>query len=183
MENERLDICLSRIPLFLLLIAGAVFLLAGLDIALFHRVFPVFNIEGTKIIIYYLFLFFMIGAGGLMTVQMAWYLAMPPVILRADSIGIAFGTGMRYKLRAFGWEHTLEFKGGADFTALLVNKQSALGLQVVFKPSESIPSMLPTSIGIFYFNYTLTLNFWYMGNKDIKGIITRLEEMKKKYSH
>ncbi|MFA7686090.1 MAG: hypothetical protein WCX95_04805 [Candidatus Gracilibacteria bacterium] len=177
-QPNELNIKLSRIPLFLLFVTGAFFVLAGLDITFFHRVLD-FQIAADKKLYFYLFDFFMIGCGGLITLQMLWYLISPATMLKADNEGIWFGCGLRYNLFNIPWKYVENIGGGIDKISLIANQKLIAGLQIQFKKSDEIPMGKATSIGLSYFNYCLTLNIFYMNNKNIKGIVEKLNGIRK----
>ncbi len=175
------EIRLSRIPLFLLFLAGTSFCLAGLDIGFFHSVFPAFQVKTGSRTVYYLFLFFFAGCGGAIAAQMLLYLARPPVMFRASAEGISFGTGFRYTLYTIPWKSLKSIGGGIDPVQLAANKKLFAGLQLEFAHDPGLPSWKPTSIGVSYVNYRLTLSWWYMGAglAESKAAVDALE---KRYS-
>ncbi len=177
MAENSFEIRLSRIPLAVLFVAGCFFLFAGLDIGFFHSVFPNIGVNPDKKWIFYLFLLFFVGCGGAIAVQMLLYLINPPVMFRASPEGIAFGTGFRYRLHTIHWKYIESIHGGADLAAAGDLK---IGLQVQFKNTNEIEGALPTSIGVVYQAYILTLSRMYMGTSvsETAGI---LNTMWKKY--
>jgi hypothetical protein len=152
------EIRLSRMPLAALCAAGLFFFFMGLDIGFFHKLIPAFTITPDKKIIFFAFLVFFIGFGGVIAVQMIVYLMAPPVMLRADAVGIGFGTGFRYKLYTVPWCHVTGIGTGAGATVTNVTA----GLQVSFAENDEVPSALPTSLGVSFFMNTLTLSLTYM---------------------
>lgn len=176
-SKNELIIRLSRIPLFFFLIFGGVFLVVGLDITFFHYVLD-FEIASDKKIYFYLFDFFAIGCGGLIVLQMLWYLIFPAVMFKANKEGIWFGCGFRYNLFNIPWEYVEKIGKGVDSVSLVANQKLIAGLQIQFKKSDKIPMGKPTSIGVSYFNYCLTLNIFYMDRKNISDIIATLQNIK-----
>lgn len=181
-RNGTLTVRLSRIVIFLFLIAGVFFFMAGMEIGFLHRIIPAFSIAKDKQFIYILFLVFFIGIGGVTTLQMLWYLVFPPALFTASEKGVSFATGLRYRQYLLPWKFVETITVGADITAVALNRQGAAGLQVTFKNDPSIPAGLATSMGVFYMAYTMTLSFFYMDNKNIPDIKRTLEEMKQLYS-
>lgn len=179
-ENDVLEIRLSRIPLILLFFIGAFFLWIGLELALFHSLFPAFEVEESRKIVFYLFLFFAIGAGGAIAIQMLLYMIFSPVMFRASAEGISFATGFRYSLFTIPWKYVDSFGFGLEASKLIANREVMGGLQVTFTPSRDIPNMKATSIGVMYVNYCLTLSIAYMGVRSLKMKET-LEAMKNRY--
>jgi hypothetical protein len=180
-DDGVFQIRLSRIPLFLLFLAGAAFCLAGLDIAFFHSVFPAFQVKPGSKVVFYLFILFFAGCGGAIAVQMLLYLVLPPVMFRASVEGISFGTGFRYTLYTIPWKSVNAMGAGVDSAQLIVNKNIFAGLQVEFAHDPGLPSWLPTSIGVSYVFYTLTLSWIYMG-AGLAQARQSIEILKKRYS-
>ncbi|HDP80785.1 MAG TPA: hypothetical protein ENN21_08075 [Spirochaetes bacterium] len=181
-DGKTIEIRLSRIPLFLLFCGGLFFLAAGLDIGFFHRVIPDLQVENGRKAAFCLFEFFMIGCGGLISLQMLQYLLAPAVMMRADDKGISFGTGFRYRPFTIPWEHVAEIGVGIDRVSLIANKKIIAGFQVKFAERPDIPMMKASSIGISYINHVLTLNWAYMDRKDLKEIIGAMESLKKRHA-
>jgi len=180
-NNDVYQIRLSRLPLFILFLFGAGFLFVGLELSVLHILFPGFTVAPDKTTVFYVFLVFVIGVGGLTTIQMFLYLILPPVMYRVSSEGISFGTGLRYKLFTIPWKHVDTIGGGIDLTVLVANKKIVGGLQIKFKESEEIPGLLATSIGVYYMFYIMTLSYWYM-SRPIKEAISQTTEMQKKFA-
>jgi len=178
--SEQYDVPLSRIPLFLLFLAGAFFLVVGLDLGLLHIIFPYFSIDPEKKLVFYAFLLFAVGCGGAITAQMLLYLAKPPVMFRVSPEGISFGTGFRYTLFTIPWKYVESVSFGVEPTKLLVNKRIMAGLQIAIANSPDIPSNKPTSIGVLYVFNSLTLSWIYMG-RPAGEVRDKILEMKKKH--
>lgn len=179
MENTPTTIRLSRIPLFFLFIVGSLFFVAGLDIVFFHTILDFSGEDQSKSTLY-VFAFFTIGIGGLVAIQMLLYIISPPITLLATEKGLSFATGFRYKLYTIPWSYVDKIGTGIDKTILILNKKVVAGLQIEFKKSKEIESWKATSIGVAYFNYVLTLNWFYMNNKNTPEIIEQL--VKKSHS-
>jgi hypothetical protein len=180
-KNNTVEIRLSRIPLFVLFIAGCFFFMMGMDIVFLHNIIPEFHVEQSKKLFFYLFAFFFIGGGGAIAVQMLLYLMAPPIMFRASDDGVSFGTGFRYKLYTIPWKHVKNIGPGLDKAVLIFNRKIMFGLSITFENSPDIPSAKPTSIGISYAFYTLTLSYIYTGMipSEMMGSI---EQMKKRHS-
>ncbi|MBP7737987.1 MAG: hypothetical protein KA369_18560 [Spirochaetes bacterium] len=178
--SEQYDVPLSRIPLFLLFLIGLLFLVVGLDLGLFHVIFPYFSIDPEKKLIFYAFLLFAVGCGGAIVAQMLLYLAKPPVMFRVSTDGISFGTGFRYTLFTIPWKYVDSVSFGVEPTKLIANKQIMAGLQIAIANSPDIPSSKPTSIGVLYVFNCLTLSWIYMG-RPTGEVRDRIIEMKKKH--
>ena len=177
---DTLVIRLSRTVIALFLLAGSFFFLAGLDIGFFHWVLPVFDITPDKVWVFWLFLFFFVGCGGRIIVQMLLYLVQPPTLLRANESGIAFATGMRYVPFTIAWAYVESIGLGIDPTMLAANKQLQAGLQIRFRKSDDIPGAKATSMGVSYFMYALVLNWFYM-DTPAGAAIERLTAMRERY--
>jgi hypothetical protein len=175
------EIRLSRIPLFLLFLAGTAFCLAGLDIGFFHSVFPAFQVKPGSRTVFYLFLFFFAGCGGAIALQMFLYLVNPPVMFRASAEGISFGTGFRYTLYTIPWKSVKSIGAGVDSVQLAASRKLFAGLQVEFAHDPGLPSWMPTSIGVSYVFYCLTLSWWYM-DAGLAQSKSAIEALRKRYS-
>ena len=180
-DSATLELRLSRLPLFLLLLLLSFFFTVALDLSVLHNVIPPLDIAPDKKWIYYAFLFFMLGGGGIGAAQMLWYLLLPPVIFRADENGISFGTGFRYRPYCIPWKYVQSIGSGADAVATGFNRKMAAGLQVAFEQSSEIPAGKATSMGIFYQAWTLTLSFVYMNRKNLGALTAELETLRKRY--
>lgn len=180
-QQDVFDIRLARLPLLILFIVGSGFFFIGLELTVLHVLFPNFSVAPDKRIIFYAFLFFVLGVGGAIALQMFLYLIVPPVLYRASADGIAFATGFRYNLYTIPWKYVSSIGGGIDLVALAAEKKIVGGLQIDFKESQEIPSLLATSIGARYIYYKLTLSYWYM-NTSIKNAIMETEELRKKFA-
>ncbi|OHD19567.1 MAG: hypothetical protein A2086_14460 [Spirochaetes bacterium GWD1_27_9] len=181
-DTNELEIRLSRIPLFLLLCICSVFLFVGLELGFLHIFLKDFKVADDKIIIFYLFEFFMVICAGAAVIQMIWYLIIPAVMFKANEKGISFGTGLRYKPFTIDWKYVESIGLGIDLVNTVTTQNPQVGLQITFIKSQEIPSAKPTSIGIIYFNFCLTLNWFYMNKKNVKELKIKLEELKLKYS-
>lgn len=180
-SSDSYEIRLSRAPLCALFVAGCLFAFAGLDIGFMHSVFPAFDIAPGKKIIFWLFLLFFVGFGTLIAVQMLLYILNPPVMFRASAEGISFGTGFRYALHAIPWRHVESIGGGIDAVQAAANRKLVGGLQITFRQSPDIPLMMPTSIGVSFVNYTLTLSWFYMGDS-LSNAIEEVNALQKRYA-
>jgi len=180
-NNDVFDIRLSRIPLFLLLCFSSFIVAAGLDIGFIHAVIPPFDIAPDKKLYFWLFEFFFVVIGGVIAVQMLVYLVSPPVMFRASSEGIGFGTGFRYNLFTIPWKYVDSIGGGIDLVQAVANRKLFGGIQVIFKNSQEIPMWKATSIGVSYMNYVLTLSVVYTG-PGTSGALEKLKEMKKRFT-
>ncbi len=178
--NEHYDVPLSRLPLFLLFLLGSLFLVVGFDLALVHALFPYFSIEQEKKLIFYAFLLFAIGCGGVIAVQMLLYMIKPPVMFRVSPEGISFGTGFRYTLFTIPWKYVGDVRIGLEKSKLIANRQVTAGLQITIRNSPEAPSAKATSIGVMYAFNCLTLSRLYMGRPADK-VREKILEMKKKY--
>lgn len=175
--NEQFDVRLSRLPLALLLIMGSSFLIVGLDLALLHLLFPHFSIDPEKKLIFFAFLLFAVGCGGIISVQMLLYLIKPPVIFRTSLEGIAFGTGFRYHLVTIPWKHV----GTVTITETrrAAGRRTA-GLEIVVSSAPGIAPTQAPSLGVIYAFNRLTLSWFYMGRRACE-VRERILEMKKRY--
>ncbi len=157
-QGEVLEVRLSRMMTGLLGFCGFLFLMAGLDIALFKTVFD-FQIAAENKWILYLFLFFAVGCGGLIFLAQVRFFVFPPLILRVDKEGISFGTGLSYKPLLIPGKYVKSV--GSSVTVNLSDKVDFIDVvSIQFENSPEIPSWEATSIGIQYFMYTLSLS-WY----------------------
>lgn len=177
--EDQYEIRLSRITLSLFFIAGAFFLLAGLEIGFFHTVFGPISVAPGKLWIYYAFLVCFIGIGGAAAVQSLLYLMSPPFLFRASAEGISFACGFRYNLFTIPWKYVEKVGAGVDLSQPLSGQGSA-GLQVTIRKSDDIPGDKPTSMGVSYFMNVVTLNIFYM-SRPIKEAVEKVQEMHRKY--
>jgi len=160
-DSEVFQVRVSRLLLLLLALVGGIFLLAGLDAAVFRSVLD-WQVAPGKEIVYYAFLFFCLGIGGAIFLQCFLYFLRPPVMLEFSPEGVSFGTGMRYWPFLIPWRQVRAVELGVD-PSLTAVKQLFGGAAVVFRPSPEIPGAKAVSAGIGYFNYRLTLHWFYAG--------------------
>ncbi len=169
------SIPMSRIPLAVLFFAGNFFFFVGLDVGFLHSFIGPLDIDSGRIWAYYAFLFFFVAGGGAIAVQMLLYFIKPPIMLNATAEGISFGTGFRYRPYTIPWKFVDTVGAGIDLSQIPAGKIQG-GLQISFKPSDEIPGMKATSIGIAYFMHTLTLSIFYMG-RPVREAIEILRKM------
>ncbi|MBN1533589.1 MAG: hypothetical protein JXA20_13050 [Spirochaetes bacterium] len=179
MANETFEIPLSRITLFIFFIAGAFLLWAGLEIGFLHRIIGPFDVAPGRLWAYYGFLVFFIVVGGACFLRSLLYLLRPPALLRASAEGIAFATGLRYRPFMIPWRFVDTIGVGIDLSQLPSSKIQG-GLQISFVNSNEIPNGLPTSIGVSYMFYTLTVRLTYMG-RSMKESVEALRKMQEQY--
>ena len=138
-DTNEVEIRLSRVPLFLLLCICLFFVFVGLELGFLHLLIKDFIIESDKIIIFYLFEFFMVVCWWIAVLQMIWYLIVPAVMLRADEKWISFATGFRYKPYTIDWKYVENIWIGADLIDAVTTKNPKIGLQINFIKSPDIP--------------------------------------------
>lgn len=157
------EVRLSRRTLLLLVAVGLLFLLVGLDLVFFHRVFGP-DAGRANPLLFWAFNFFAIVIGGLIVANTAWYLIAPPIMLRISKDGVAFGTGLRYTPRVFplaSLESVEVVTGESSLEVMGKRRIVETGVALGFERRGDIPSALATSAGIGYYNYVLTLSKTY----------------------
>ncbi|EKD84163.1 MAG: hypothetical protein ACD_39C00213G0001 [uncultured bacterium] len=168
---DSMEVRVSRKLLLVLMLVGLLFLLVGLDIGYFHKLFDA-DMGQDKAIIKWVFLFFAVICGGAIFVNCLVYLFFPPLMLKVSKDKVIFGTRMRYvpfevpaalveKVESFTRESNLEVNGKKE----IVDGGASLQL----KNDPSIPSQKVTSMGISYCNYKLDISSTYanMSGKEI----------------
>jgi hypothetical protein len=180
-QNDVYRVPLSRLPLLLFLSIASLFVFVGLDLSVLHVLFPDFQINPGKIIVFYAFLFFAVVIGSIIAVQMVLYIVKPPIMFEVSSEGIAFGTGFRYTLYLIPWKYVDTIGAGIDMPGLAVNKKLIFGVMISIKQSNEIPGDMATSIGVKYEYNTLYLHWMYLG-RPAKEVIATIEAMKKRHT-
>ena len=154
-----LEVRLSRLPCLVVVSVCLLFLAAGLDLVFFRAVLD-FQIEPENRAAYYGFLMvcFLLGGAGL--IQTLWNLVRPPVLLRIDSQGVSFASGMRYQPYSVPGKFVKSAGYGlsADMTAKL-NWFSLVKIELAQAPE--LPAAKITSIGVKYEWYTIYLPWFY----------------------
>ncbi len=162
-EAEMLEVRVSRKLLFVLTVVGLVFLMVGLDLGYFQKVFgPDFT--GDRVIVKWLFLFFSVICGGAIFLNSIIYLIVPPVMLRVSKDKIVFGTGMRYSPFTISAAMVERVESFTTLSNLEVNGKKETvdgGACLYFKNDPSLPSQQTTSMGIKYENYKLEISSTY----------------------
>lgn len=161
---EAYDIHLSRVPLVFTFLAGLLFLVVGLDLGAMHAIFPYFSVEPDKIIILNFFIIVAVISGGALAVISLMYLLKPPVMLRASSEGISFGTGFRYALHTIPWSRVEDILHPAPAAHQTSGRQALDGLAIRTKGPEDMPHGRAASVGVLYARNMLSLSRFFMGN-------------------
>lgn len=162
-DIEFMEVRVSRKLLLVLAIVGLIFLMAGLDIGYFHKVFDS-DFGQDKVIVKWVFLFFAVIIGGAIFVNCLIYFFFPPLMLKVTRDKIIFGTGLRYvpfEIPAKYFETVEAFTKESD---LEVDGKRAIvdgGATIHLKNDPAIPSQKTTSMGIGYYNYVLTFSSRY----------------------
>lgn len=177
-EVEGLEVRVSRKILLILALVGFLFLIAGLDIGIFHKVFDA-SFGQDKALIKWAFMLFAVIIGGVIFVNCFIYLIFPPLMLRVTREKIVFGVGMRYnpfevpahlleKAESFTRESNLEVNGKRE----VVDGGACLYL----RNDPAIPSQKTTSMGIKYSGYKLEISSTYadIGGKELVAKVKQL---------
>ena len=162
-EENVLEVRVSRKLLLLLAFVGLVFFVVGMDIAYFHKVFgPEFT--GDRVIVKWVFLFFAVICGGAILINCVIYFFVPPLMLRVTSDKITFGTGFRYRPFDIPAKFVEKVEAFTKQSDLEVDGKRAIvdgGACISFRNDPSIPSQKATSAGIGYWNYQLNIESRY----------------------
>jgi len=164
----------------MLIAVGLLFVIAGLFSA-FLVINKTLEIGTDKIIVFILFELFAVLGGGAIVINQLIYLFSPAVMLRVDSTGVSFGTGLRYKLFSIDkkFVDSIEvYERPSELEVMGKAKIVAGGIEIKFKNDPVIPASLATSAGITYFNYVLTIHKPYMEGDPIDYV----DQIKEKIS-
>ena len=182
MNNEGiLEVRVSRMLLLVLTLVGLLFVAAGLEIGYFQKlVGPEFG-QG-KLIVRWLFLFFALIIGGLISINCFFYLIFPPLLLRVTKNTITFATGLRYKPFDVPTKLLERFQTFSQESNLEVNGKKSIvegGAEFTLKNDASIPAQLATSMGIQYNDYRIRVLSFY-ANKSGQAIVAAAGAILKK---
>lgn len=180
MVEDVFIVKVGRFCLLFLGLIGALFFYVGLDGVWFRELLD-WNFQADKRWLFYAFCFFFIGCGGLIALQCFWYFLFPPILLKVDREGITIATGLRYNPRLFPWKHYKGARLGIDIPTSTVSQQIMAGAQIDFEPSSDNPSWLATSVGISYFNNTITIDFFY-ANRFSTTTVSETKRLATKFS-
>lgn len=164
MSQPVLVVRVSRLLLLLLCAVGLLFVLAGLDLAHFGWVLGT-DFGADKPFLRVIFILFAMGIGGIIAVVQAWFLLVPPVMLRVDDQSVTFGTGLWYKPLAIPRKALASvevFTQESEVEVMGKRKIVVGGVALTFKAAPGIPESVGTSAGIAYADHTLLLYKKYM---------------------
>ena len=178
-KGDVFEVRFGRVPMSLFGLIGALFLLAGLDMAVFHRVLT-FDVDPDKRILFGLLQLFFIAIGGVVVGNCGWYVLRPPVMLRLSPEGVTFGTGFRYRPFTIPWRHVKSAGYGLDRPNLSPLETWNAGFRVEFEPSPDVPAWKATSIGIGYAFHRLVISGLY-ANRFPWTTLRAFEEFRRRY--
>jgi hypothetical protein len=137
---------------------------ASLDIVYFKTILNLDSV-GAPPWVLYAFVFFMVICGGVIWLQMLWYMIFPPLMVRIDEKGITFMTSMRYGSPYFvpgKWVKGCSYMLRADLTSI----DPVVATSIEFDQVPELPSYSSTPMGIGYWGYRLIISFWHRDQKD-----------------
>lgn len=153
-DTDSFTVRVNRPLLLFLALIGVIFFLAGLD----GLWFKTFDWSFPSPVLFIAFIIFFPVCGAIIMLNCFWYLLFPPVMLRFSTEGVTFATGFRYRPHTVPWRHVESIGYGVAVCATM-KEQMAAGARVTFARTPEIPSAMATSMGLGYYDYSLT-TFW-----------------------
>lgn len=164
----------SRILIGILIGVSFLFILVGIFLFIANQQGN-FLITPDKIIIFYLFIFFAIGCGGIIFVSQIKNLLHPFTMITITPEGFSFAIGSQYEQKMCNWKDIANVETVPNEQLRIMGKNPVTNLIVTFKQTTSLPASLTTSAGVQYTNYSLVIDGLYMDTP----AETILTEMKK----
>ncbi len=172
MKQNQFEVRVSRWLLLLLMAVGLLFTAAGSDILVFHRVFEPAG-AGNNPFFFTLFGVFAVLLGSVIALSQAYYLMIPPVMLRVSQEGLWLATGLRYKLFYIPLRYLRSVSVYQSESMLEVGGKRRIvdgGVELTFEQGQDIPASQVTSAGLTYSNYSLRLFKTYMNRSPQKTV-------------
>ncbi len=176
--KDVFEVRLSRLFCIALILIGALFVLAGIDVGFTNIIFDSVleaGSEGLK----FLFVTFTFIIGSIIILSQLYFLIVPPLMMRVTPEFISFGTGFLYQQQNFPANMLLSADLLIEDSAVEVlgkRKKTLQGVELRFERDESIPSSMITSAGITYSDWTLRLHKPYI-NRSPSRILSAIREI------
>ncbi|HDR91070.1 MAG TPA: hypothetical protein ENN75_02355 [candidate division Zixibacteria bacterium] len=172
------EVRLSRLFCFGLILIGALFVLAGIDVGFTNIVFDSVREAGSEGL-KFLFVTFTFIIGSMIILSQLYFLILPPLMMRVTPEFVSFGTGFLYHQQKFPAHMLLSadlFIEESEVEVIGKRRKTVQGVEICFERDESIPSSLTTSAGITYSDWTLRLHKPYI-NRSPSKIVSAVREI------
>ncbi len=187
MKNEKpfFEVRLGRPILSAMLLISSLFLLIGLDLAVFNVVIKPEYLNDAPIFAWIMFGVFFLLIPCLIIWKMIRYIVNPPVMMHIDADNVTFGTGFGYNASSIPTKY-LNKVGWAfrDISLTDIRPEGWLihgGLGLTFDEAEEVPLGKITSAGVTFSRRKLKLAALYM-NMGVKKAIEGIEPFIKETS-
>ena len=161
------EVRLSRLFCLGLILIGALFVLAGIDVGFTNIVFDSVRSPDDELRIF-LFVTFTFIIGSMIILSQLYFLIRPPLMMRVTPEFISFGTGFLYHQQKFPINMVDAVDLFIEESGLEVmgkRRKTVQGAEIRFERDESIQSSIATSAGITYSDWVLRLHKPYINRR------------------
>lgn len=165
--KESFEVRLSRLFSLGLILIGALFVIAGIDVGFTNILFDSVSGPDDELRIF-LFVTFTFIIGSAIILSQLYFLIRPPLMMRITPEFISFGTGFLYHQQKFPVNMVDAVELFIEESGLEVmgkRRKTVQGAEIRFERDESIPSGIATSAGITYSDWVLRLHKPYINRR------------------
>lgn len=175
MDEQTLEIRVSRVVLLIKMAIGVALVMGGLELA-FPDKFYDFEPREDRIHVYDALGGAAVLMGLIVALPQIYYLFWPPMMMQVTEEGISFGTGRFYNPVLIGWRHFESVSIGTGPATSAATDQPRGSLEIIFKSNPDVPCDLKTPAGMSYCTYVLSLNHFYM-DLPVEAAVAAIKEI------
>ncbi len=165
--KDSFEVRLSRLFCLGLIIIGALFVIAGIDVGFTNILFDSVLGPDNEIKIF-VFVTFTFIIGSMIILSQLYFLIRPPLMMRVTPEFISFGTGFLYHQQKFpiNMVDAVDlFIEESGVEVMGKRRKTVQGVEIRFERDESIQSSIATSAGITYSDWVLRLHKPYINRR------------------